>query len=283
MKICVIIPSYNEEMYVDDVLNSFLSQTRIPDKIIFVDDNSTDDTFNIANELSKKHECLSVIKNISTGLHNPGKKIVQAFYRGINSIDNEDYDLIGKFDSDIILPINYFEKLIDLFSKNKNLGISGGNLFILQNYNWVYENISEKTKVRGPIKLYRKECFNEIGGLKESIGWDTIDELLAQYHGWEILTDPTLKVKHLKPTGKAYTKDAKLKQGEAFYKMRYGFILTLIATIKLSFKKGSFSFFVQTMRGYFSAMSNRIDFIVSVDEGKFIRKYRWKNIRKKLF
>ena len=31
------------------------------------------------------------------------------------------------------------------------------------------------------------------------MGWDTVDELLAKYYGWQILTDKTLKVKHLKP------------------------------------------------------------------------------------
>ena len=48
---------------------------------------------------------------------------------------------------------------------------------------WIYENIAAKTHVRGPIKAYRAECFNDINALKSSIGWDTVDVLLAQKKG----------------------------------------------------------------------------------------------------
>ena len=95
--------------------------------------------------------------------------------------------------------------------------------------------------------------------------------------------DTDLKVKHLKTTGKAYNKKAKRKQGEAFYKMRYGLILTLIAALKLSIKKLSLSYFIHSMMGFFSAMRKRSNYMVSKEEGVFIRKYRWKNIMKKLF
>ncbi len=54
------------------------------------------------------------------------------------------------------------------------------------------------------------------------MGWDTIDELLAQFHGFEIFTDDTLHVKHLRPTGNAYDPKARLLQGKAMYTMRKG-------------------------------------------------------------
>ena len=31
---------------------------------------------------------------------------------------------------------------------------------------WIYENIAAKTHVRGPIKAYRAECFDDINVLK---------------------------------------------------------------------------------------------------------------------
>ena len=113
------------------------------------------------------------------------------------------------------------------------------------------------------------------------MGWDTVDELLAKYYGWNILTDESLHVKHLKPTGISYNKASKYLQGEAMYKMRYGFLVTLISALKLAYKKESFSLFKDYMAGYFKAKKEKIDFLVSEEEGKFIRNLRWKGILKK--
>jgi hypothetical protein len=131
------------------------------------------------------------------------------------------------------------------------------------------------------LKAYCKTCFEQIGQLKPSMGWDTVDELLAKFHGWDILTDESLHVKHLKPTGQSYNKASKYLQGEAMYKMRYGFWITLISAIKLASKKGSFRLFRDYMAGYFKAKSSKTEFLVSKDEGKFIRDLRWKGIKSK--
>ena len=77
--------------------------------------------------------------------------------------------------------------------------------------------------MRGPIKAYRAECFNDINALKSSIGWDTVDVLLAQKKGWLVYTDKDLIVKHLKPTGQKYSLNSKMLQGESLYKMRLNF------------------------------------------------------------
>ena len=161
--------------------------------------------------------------------------------------------------------------------------MASGFCYVERNNNWVLENLTNKDHIRGALKAYRKACFNQIGELKPSMGWDTVDELLAKYHDWEILTDETLHVKHLKPTGQSYNKASKYMQGEAMYKMRYGFWITLISAIKLANKKGSFRLFKDYMSGYFRAKSNKIEFLVSKDEGKFIRNLRWKGIKSKFF
>jgi glycosyltransferase involved in cell wall biosynthesis len=281
MKIFIIIPAHNEEIFIGGMLQSIVDQTVIPEKVVIVNDGSTDDTQKIIEHFSAKYSFIENIFHNSEALHKPGSKVVNAFYKGFETLDNN-FDLIGKFDADLILPSDYFEKIIALFTSDEKIGIAGGNLYIEKENGWDFEAISEKTKVRGPIKLYRKACFKEIGGLKKSIGWDTVDELLAQYHGWKIKTDTSLHVKHLKPTGKVYTKISKYKQGEAFYKMRYGFWLTLIASAKMASKKNSLSFFVDSMKGFQKAKKAKLEFIVSEKEGEFIRKLRWDNIRMKI-
>ena len=143
------------------------------------------------------------------------------------------------------------------------------------------ESLTRKDHIRGALKAYRKDCFIEIGQLKSSMGWDTIDELLAKYYGWDILTDETLHVKHLKPTGVSYNKASKYLQGEAMYKMRYGFWITLISAIKLAYKKGNLSLFKDYMNGFFKAKKEKLPYLVTKEQGQFIRKLRWKNMLSK--
>ncbi|CAM3309220.1 glycosyltransferase [Aequorivita lipolytica] len=281
MNFYIVIPAHNEEAFIGKTLQSIVEQTILPKKIIVVNDASTDGTQKIINQFSEKHTFIESVFHNSKAIHKPGSKVVSAFYKGLENLDN-DFDLIGKFDADIILPRNYFEKVLKLFNSDEKIGIAGGNLYVEKGNNWEFEAISEKTKVRGPIKLYRKKCFEEIGCLKKSIGWDTVDELLAQYHGWKIKTDTSLQVKHLKPTGKVYSKSSKYKQGEAFYKMRYGFWLTVIASAKLASKKKSFQFFIDCLKGFQKAKKSDLAYIVSKEEGAFIRKLRWDNIKRKV-
>ena len=282
MSVQIIIPAYNEEDYLASALNSMIAQTVRPDRIVVVNDGSSDSTQKIIDEFSEIHPFILSVTTGSTSKHSPGSKVVNAFYKGMETVGGS-YDFIGKFDADILLPEDYFEKTLELFQQDEKVGIAGGNLYIEEDGSWVFESISEKTKVRGPIKLYRKACFEAIGGLKKSIGWDTVDELLAQYHGWKVVTDQTLYVKHLKPTGATYTKAAKYKQGEAFYKMRYGWALTQIAALKLATKKKSPMFYYHCMQGFLKAKRKKVSFLVTEEEGKFIRQLRWRNIRKKVF
>lgn len=280
-KIYIVITAHNEGCYLAETLQSLISQTFLPEKIVVVNDNSTDTTQQIILDFSEKHSFISYVEITSGVHHQPGSKIIRAFHKGLETLD-EDYDIICKFDADLIFPKNYLQKITEQFQNNPSFGMVGGFCTIEKNGDWVLENLTNKDHIRGALKAYRKKCFQEIGGLKKSIGWDTVDELLAQYHGWKIKTDTSLHVKHLKPTGKVYSKTSKYKQGDAFYKMRYGFWLTVIASAKLASKKNSLQFFMDSMQGYLKARKGKIDFIVSENEGKFIRNLRWKNIKKKI-
>lgn len=282
MEFYIVIPTHNEEAFIGKMLQSIVEQSILPKKVIVVNDDSTDNSQEIIDQYSQKYPFIESVFHNSQKTHQPGTKVINAFYAGLKSLD-KNFDLIGKFDADLILPPNYFEKTIKLFTSDKKIGIAGGNLYIKNDDSWEFEAISEKTKVRGPIKLYRKECFQEIGGLKKSIGWDTVDELIALYHGWRIKTDTSLHVKHLKPTGQAYTEAAKYRQGEAFYKMRYGFWLTCIASAKLAIKKKDFQIFKDAIRGFKKAETEKLEYLVSEKEGAFIRNLRWKKIKKKLW
>ncbi len=280
MKFAIIIPAYNEEAFIALTLQSLVSQTLKPHQIIVVNDNSTDKTAEIINQFAQDYPFIQLINKKSEAEHLPGSKVVEAFNYGFGAV-NTNYDILCKFDADLIFPENYLEQIARIFKNDNRVGMAGGFCHIEKEGKWILENLTNKDHIRGALKAYKKECFTQIGGLKTAMGWDTLDELLAQFHNWKVVTDEKLHVKHLKPTGKTYSKSAKYKQGEAFYRMRYGLKLTLIASVKLAYKKGNISFLSDYISGYLKAKKQKLPFLVTAEEGQFIRKLRWKNIRQK--
>ena len=280
MKISIVVPAHNEAAHLNECLNSFAKQTYLPNELIVVDDNSTDDTFLIAQGFAQQHNWIKVVKRFSSDEHIPGKKVVDTFNFGLEHAS--EYDLIGKFDADIVLPNNYFEVIVNQFQANWKLGMCSGLLFIKKEHKWVYENIADKNHIRGPIKLYHKACFNKIGGLRAGIGWDTVDILLAKFHDFETLTLPDLLVKHLRPTGHGYSSKNYRAKGIAMYKMRYGLVLTKIAALKMAWQAKSPSLYLFAILGFIQSYLGQTSKYVTKKEGKFIRKYRWKGIISKL-
>lgn len=280
MKFYIVIPAHNEEDNISRTLQSLIKQTLQPTKVVVVDDNSTDSTASLVNKIAKENPWISLVSNTSSEAHLPGGKIINAFYKGYDSLDF-DYDVICKYDADVIFPKNYLETLTNHYHNNSKLGMVAGHCYIEKNGRWQLENLTSKEHIRGPLKAYRKACFIDIGGLKKSMGWDTIDELLALYYTWEFKTDESLHVKHLKPTGLKYNPKAKYLQGTALYKMRYGFVLAFLSALKLAFRKRRLCLFWDYLVGYIKALKNQEKFLINSDQGAFIRAYRWKNIKRK--
>lgn len=278
----VVIPAYNEADYIKLTLDSLVSQTRLPARVVVVDDNSTDETSKTVSAYAEKYAFIDLINKESEHIHLPGSKVINAFQEGVKQLDQH-YDILVKLDADIILPKNYFEVIINAFEGNSRLGMAGGFAYIEKNGDWILENLTDKDHIRGAFKAYRKECLEQIGGLKPAMGWDTVDELLCRFYNWEIQTFPELHVKHLKPTGAKYDKTARYKQGEAFYRLGYDLSIVTIASLKLASKKGQPLLFIDYMKGYLKAKKEGKPLLVTAEQADFIRNYRWKKIKSKLF
>lgn len=281
MKYYIIIPAHDEEAFIALTLQSLVEQTLLPSKVVVVDDNSTDKTSEIVNEFASKFPFITLVKKTSEAIHLPGSKVIQAFHKGFETLD-ENYDVIVKLDADLILPSNYFETIINAFESDPKIGMAGGFAYIEKNGDWILENLTDKDHIRGAFKAYRKECFVQIGNLKPAMGWDTVDELLSKFYGWKVVTNQSLKVKHLKPTGANYNKTARYKQGEAFYTLGYGFLITSIASAKLAMLKKKPLLFFDYMKGFFKAKSAKKPLLVTEEQAKFIRNYRLKKMKEKL-
>ena len=282
MEYYVVIPAHNESAFIKLTLDSLAAQTVLPKKVVVVDDNSVDNTAGIIENFANEHGWISLLKSTSEAIHLPGSKVIRAFQKGLETLDH-DYDIIVKLDADLILPNDYFETILQTFESNPKIGMVGGFAYIERNGQWKLENLTDKDHIRGAFKAYRKKCFEQIGELKPAMGWDTVDELLAQFYGWKVLTLPELQVKHLKPTGANYNKAARYKQGEAFYSLGYGFWITAIASAKLAMMKKKPLLFVDYMTGFWKAKIAQKEMLVSPEQAKFIRAYRLRKMKEKLF
>ncbi|WP_144893974.1 glycosyltransferase [Flavobacterium tiangeerense] len=282
MRYYIVIPSHNEEALISLTLQSLVDQTFLPAKIVVVNDNSTDNTAAVVNSFISKHPFISLVNKTSDAVHLPGSKVIQAFQTGFDTLD-ENYDLIVKIDADLIFPANYFETIIKHFQSDERIGMAGGFCYIEKNGEWILENLTDKDHIRGALKAYRKETFQQIGGLKPAMGWDTVDELLCKFYNWKVVTNESLQVKHLKPTGANYNQKARYKQGEAFYTLGYGFFITAIASIKLAMMKKKPLLFIDYMNGFWKAKSSKTPLLVTTEQAKFIRNYRLKKMKEKLF
>jgi glycosyltransferase involved in cell wall biosynthesis len=95
MKYYIVIPSHNEEALISLTLQSLVEQTVLPSKIVVVNDNSTDNTEAIVNSFITKYPFISLVNKTSEAIHLPGSKVIQAFQKGFETLD-ENYDFIVK-------------------------------------------------------------------------------------------------------------------------------------------------------------------------------------------
>ena len=285
MKFLIIIPTHNEEKNILFTLKSLQQQTFQDFFCVIVNDGSTDKTREIVEEFIKDNSKFK-IQNLELSKHQPGAKVVRTFNKGLESVDLKEFDVICKFDADIIFPADYLKKVNQVYETQPKAGMVSGIVKIKKSIfekalafdfkdeksQWKFENLSSKNHIRGPIKSYRKECFQDMNGLRPVLGWDNIDVMLAKKNGWEIVTIKDLWVKHLRPTAFQYKNQKAEKLGEYFYNIGLNLPLTIISSGKSSLKNKSVSEFFTTMKSF---LKQRGDRSLSMEEIKYIRNLRW--------
>lgn len=291
MKFLIIIPVHNEEKNIFYCLKSLEQQDFQNFEIVIVNDGSTDKTSEQIDYFLASSTIADKIKvvDLESSTHQPGAKIIRAFYAGLHSLYWQDFDIICKFDSDIIFPPHYLSEIHNIYHQNHRAGMVSGlvkitkknidysQIYSFKNLNkeWIFENISSKKHIRGPIKSYRKECFQNINGLKPVLGWDNIDVLLAKKHLWETIAIPHLWVKHLRPTAYQYKKQKAEKLGEYFYNLGLNFPLATISALKASWKSRNFSIFFYILKSFLK-QNHKLE--LTKEEISFIKKTKIKDI-----
>lgn len=284
MKYVIIMPAYNEERFIGAAIESIAAQTKLPELLLIVNDGSTDGTASVIADYQRRYPWIRMVTNEKKEARAAGAKVIRAFYLGYNALGEIDYDFLVKLDADLSFPDDYFEHIAAMFAADPKLGIAGGTIVIEKNGEWVYEHFSDEDHVKGAFKAYRRDCFEAIGGLKHSIGWDTADELLSRFHGWTIKVDPSLQIRHYRPLG-AETGSIKIRVrvGQGMYRLRYGFWITLISAAKAGYLNKPYVLTgIAVMWGWFKSLLASDEFMVSKEEGRFIRGFRWERMRRKM-
>ena len=192
----IVIPCYNEEKTIKKTVETLLNSDYPGLKKIFVvDDCSLDNSYEIIKKLEEKYPrvvALQTLKNTgrASGPKNYGSKFV-------------DTELIGFTDADSFPSKDAISKMIG-FLNDENVGAVTAAILVKNRNNFIeklqaieYKVIKFSRKLLefidsiyvtpGPLALYRKKAFDEVGGFDESNLTEDIEITWnLQAHNWEI-------------------------------------------------------------------------------------------------
>jgi poly-beta-1,6-N-acetyl-D-glucosamine synthase len=204
-RILVISPAKDEAKYIERTIASMAAQTHRPALWIIVDDGSSDRTGDIAEEAARIHSWIKVVRRPSGTRRRVGPGVIEAFYDGLSHARMEDFDFVCKLDADLEFAPGYFAELMRRFADDPRLGTASGKTHIPVDGRFVLERTGDEFS-HGVAKLYRRQCFEEIGGFVHEVMWDGIDCHRCRMLGWKAVSydDPELAIKHLRQMGSSY-------------------------------------------------------------------------------
>ena len=200
----LITPSRNEEALIEKTIQSVIRQTVLPLRWVIVNDGSTDSTGKIAERYAAEHDWIEVVNRPVRKERNFAAK-VHAFNAGQERLKNLNYEIIGNLDSDVLLDKDHFEFLLEKFRDNPRLGVAGTVFREDGGYNSGTDSFEGQTYVSGQCQVFRRECFEEIGGYfpSKAGGIDWIAAKTARMKGWKTRSFREKSFFHHRPLGTA--------------------------------------------------------------------------------
>lgn len=205
MNLAVIVPFRDEVRYLPRLLSSIERQTRLPDRLILVDDGSTDSSGELAAAFAGTHGyavALSRPRRSREADRLAGAGELRSFEWAVTQLDDR-FDVVAKLDADLALNPLHFERVLDEMRADPGLGLAGICLSDVLADGLVRRQPAPRWHVRGATKFYRRQCYEQIQPIPAHLGWDMIDEVKARQAGWrtESFELPNSDTLHLRPTG----------------------------------------------------------------------------------
>lgn len=273
----VVSPVRDEERYIEATIQSVVGQSLRPIEWVIVDDGSTDRTRDIIKRHASLHHWIRPVFRANRGYRQSGGGVVEAFYDGYRSLGCDDFDFIVKLDGDLSFTSDYFERVFERFRTQPRLGIAGGSVFYNLNGTLELEKCPQ-FHVRGATKIYRSDCWAEIGGLWPAPGWDIIDEVKAHMLGWATASFDDIPVIHHRLTGTAESKwRDQIKGGRACYIAGYH---PLFMVARCIYRLASKPYVVGTIGMAYGFISGYWTRTKQVDDPTLIRYLRREQLRR---
>ena len=238
----LVTPAKNEEKNLSGCISSVAKQTIKPVLWAIIDDGSTDNTPEIIKETKEKNDW---IKNITLeesvrdlGIHY-SYVCKKGFDFAIEYCKEHEirYDYVGLVDADIFLEESYFEGLIKEFEKDHRLGTASGETRSIVKEKTIRPKQQENLP-SGAARLWRKECFEEIGGYSLTCSADSVSNVKAKLKGWK-----TRRFKEYKFTQRRMTASANglwkgwMELGKSAYYLNAPPIFAFVRAIRYLFER----------------------------------------------
>jgi poly-beta-1,6-N-acetyl-D-glucosamine synthase len=180
----LITPARDEAKFIEKTIKSVVAQTVQPLKWVIVSDGSTDGTDDIVKRYLAEHPWIELLRMPEREERNFAGKVL-AFNAGYDRVRHLPYRYLACMDGDISFEPDYFAYLLDKASSDSRLGIVG-TAFREEKMSYDYRFVSIE-HVSGPCQLFRRECFEDIGGYVpvRGGGVDHIAVLTARMRGWK--------------------------------------------------------------------------------------------------
>ena len=183
----LITPARNEAQLIEATMKCVVAQTARPLKWVIVSDGSTDGTDEIVRGYLETYPWIELLRMPErTERHFAGK--VLAFNAGYDKVRSLKPQVVGNLDADVTFEPDHFETLLTKAAEDPGLGVFGapfreGNF----QYDYRFTNIEN---VWGGCQLFRRECYEDIGGYKPVKGGciDHIAVVSARMNGWKTRT-----------------------------------------------------------------------------------------------
>jgi glycosyltransferase involved in cell wall biosynthesis len=208
LRYALVTPARNEAEHIERLISSVVAQSVKPMKWVIVSDGSTDGTDEIVKKHAAQHGWIELERRPERAERHFAAK-VEAFNAGYARLKGVDYDLVGSMDADISFEADFFAFLLRKFAAEPKLGL-GGTPFKEEGLEYDFR-FSSVEHVSGALQLFRRECFEQIGGYVpvKGGGIDVIAVWSARARGWKTRTYTERFYRHHRNMGTA--KDGPLR------------------------------------------------------------------------